>query len=142
MYRQMSFRDGGKIAAVVAGADEAGTLETDTAETGEPLILWQEIDSETKALWVDRKTGEVLKEKTSVFNKSEPRSEVTAAKPAIPFSKTDQQVRPHPLKIAAKVEKHHISRDAIDGAHQKFCALLGEGGLIITNLKPIRIDQY
>ncbi len=35
-----------------------------------PLILWREQEGKTTALWVDRKTGEVLKERTSIFDNS------------------------------------------------------------------------
>ena len=106
-----------------------------------PLILWRELDGETKALWVDRKTGEILKEKTSIFNTTK-----STENPPSEFEKADTPKTPakpdttfRTLAVSANVEKHGISRTAIEGAHRQLLKQMKADGLNTTNIPRIKI---
>ncbi len=106
----------------------------------EPLILWREQEGKTTALWVDRKTGEVLKERRSIFdNKShkKPSAELTLEPK---FSNSDDGINTTNLRISVDPQKHRISETAIKETHRKFYQHLHLIGLNVDSLPQIKIS--
>ena len=108
--------------------------------TDAPLILWREQEGKITALWVDRKTGEVLKERRSIFDAKSHKKLSAELTPEPKFSNSDAGINTTNLRISVDPQKHRISETAINETHRKFCQHLNLIGLATSNLPSIKIS--
>jgi len=158
LYEQETYREGGKvrtrsqyIGAVdpvkiktlkakgepLDGALKNTEPETETEET-EPVITYTVTEAQPETLPKTRSEKPKPKDKTRPVSKPEKLLNTTKSKSR--YETVEKPIKTKPrLRIKAKVERHNISRTALEGEHKRFMRHMERLGLKSDNMGRIMV---